>query len=91
MHSPQLTQEDSPIGLLLSKLMEALYPLPMRPMTSFPLTSVQARMQRSQRMQAEWLIAMEGLELSAPLEEERGVKTGSTMPSFSASPSSSQS
>ena len=67
MHQPQLTQLLSPIGLLLSKEMLVRFPLPIRPMTSFWATSVQARTHRSHRMQALWSIAMVGLVKSRPL------------------------
>jgi len=53
MHSPHWTQEEEPMGSLRSKLTPAVAPLPVRPRTSLPLTSPQARTQRSQRMQAE--------------------------------------
>ena len=33
MHSPHFTQLDSPIGSLRSKLMPAVFPLPVRPIT----------------------------------------------------------
>src|SRR5687768_18346679 len=46
-------------GLLSSKAMDEEYPLPIRPMTSLPFTSVHARTHRSHRMHAEWLIAMD--------------------------------
>ncbi len=52
MHSPQDTQEESPIGALLSKAMPAVTPLPMRPRTKFSRMSLQPRMQRSHSMQA---------------------------------------
>src|SRR5690242_19563287 len=62
MHHPQLTQVLSPIGLLLSNEMLVRFPLPIRPMTKFWATSVQARTHRSQTIQALWSIATEGLE-----------------------------
>src|SRR4051812_40671315 len=73
MHQPQFTQLLSPIGLLSSKEMLVRLPLPMRPMTSLWATSVQARTQRSQTMQALWSIAIDGLEKSVPFEYARGV------------------
>src|SRR5687767_14897594 len=91
MHSPQLTQDESPIGLSESKPMVVRFPFPIRPMTLFPFTSLHARTHRSHRMQAEWLTAMEGLDVSVPLEYARGVKGDFTTPIFSASVSSSQS
>ena len=53
MHSPHWTHEDPPIGSFRSKLMPALAPFPVRPITLFIFTSSQARAQRSQRMHAE--------------------------------------
>src|SRR5262245_47134565 len=52
MHSPQFTQLLWPIGLLLSKLIDEPYPLPIRPMTLFS-TAAQARTQRSHKMHEE--------------------------------------
>src|SRR3954452_2606696 len=74
MHQPQLTQLLSPIGLLSSNEMLVRFPLPIRPMTRFWATSVQARTHRSHRMQALWSIAIDGLEKSVPFEYARGVK-----------------
>src|SRR3954452_22264206 len=76
MHQPQLTQLLSPIGLLSSNEMLVTFPLPIRPMTRFWATSVQARTHRSHRMQALWSIAIDGLEKSVPFEYARGVKGG---------------
>src|SRR5690348_18325167 len=63
-HSPQETQVLAPIGWFRSKAMAVAWPLPLRPMTSLDWTSSQARMQRSQRIQAWWSTAMTGEERS---------------------------
>ena len=72
MHSPQPTQLDVPIGRSVSKTMLVSVPLPPRPITKFCLTSLQARMQRSQRMHAAWSTLMIGDESSPPRAWERG-------------------
>ena len=71
-HSPQDTQDDAPIGSLRSNAMSVLNPLPLRPITSLPWTSSQARVHRSHRMQASWSTAMTGLDRSTPRPEPRG-------------------
>src|SRR5207249_6466547 len=64
MHSPQPTHVECPMGTSASNAMAAPDPLPIRPMTKFCLTSLQARMHRSHRMQAEWSTLMIGDESS---------------------------
>ena len=65
-HSPQVTHDDSPIGSLRSNAIRVVYPLPLRPMTSLPWMSSQARTQRSHRMHESWSTAMTGLDRSVP-------------------------
>src|SRR5215211_9312038 len=72
-HSPQVTQEDSPIGSFRSKAIRAVYPFPERTITSLPWMSSQALTQRSQRMQASWLTEMTGFEWSSPRPEAMGI------------------
>ena len=71
-HSPQVTQEEAPIGSFRSKAIRVVNPLPLRPMTSLPWMSSHARTQRSQRMHASWSTAMTGLDRSTPRPEPRG-------------------
>ena len=61
------------MGTSASNAMAAPDPLPIRPMTKFCLTSLQARMHRSHRMQAEWSTLMIGDESSMPRALSRGV------------------
>jgi hypothetical protein len=75
-HSPHVTHDDSPIGSSRSKAMRVEAPLPVRPMTSLPCTSSQARTQRSQRMQAEWSTRIAGFEASCG----RRLSVGSVAP-----------
>src|SRR5687768_3463797 len=91
MHQPQFTQLLDPIGLLSSKLMLVRPPLPMRPMTKFPATSLHARTHRSHRMHELWSTAMLKLEKSVPFVYARGVYMGSSTPYRSPTSSSSQS
>ena len=71
-HSPHVTHEEAPIGSFRSKAMRVEYPFPLRPMTSLPWMSSQARTQRSHRMQASWSTAMTGLDRSVPRAGPRG-------------------
>src|SRR5258707_11521232 len=52
MHSPQETQDEFPIGRLVSNAIPAWYPLPRRASTQFDRISSHPRIQRSQRIQA---------------------------------------
>ena len=88
-HSPQETQDEAPIGSLRSKAMSVAYPLPLRPITSLPWMSSQARVHRSQRMQASWSTAMTGLDRSTPRPEPHGRPVSPATPYLSASASSS--
>src|SRR5205814_4913761 len=54
MHSPHCTQLLSPMRKSRSKLMRALYPLPVWPMTLNGLTSEHDRTHRSHRMHRSW-------------------------------------
>ena len=76
MHSPHLTQLDSPMGSLRSKAMPAVAPLPVLPSTWFSMTSSQARTQRSQRTQAEWSTAKTGEDASEVRRATLGSATG---------------
>ncbi len=71
-HSPQDTQDELPIGSLRSNAMCVPKPLPLRPITSLPWMSSQARTHRSHRMQASWSTAMTGLDRSTPRPEPQG-------------------
>src|SRR4051794_30620929 len=73
MHHPQLTQLDCPIGLSRSNVIAVFFPLPIRPMTISPATSVQARTQRSQSTQALWSTWIDEFVKSVPLLKARGV------------------
>ena len=88
-HSPQVTHEDAPIGSFRSNAILVLYPLPLRPMTSLPWMSSQARTQRSHRMHASWLTAMTGLDRSSPRPEPAGRPAEPDSPKCSARASSS--
>src|SRR5579863_415182 len=91
MHSPQETQDDSPIGKLLSKAMPAWYPLPRRASTQLWRISLQPRMQRSQRMHASWSTSMANEESSCPRGVEREGKRDCPIPDSVARRSNSQS
>src|SRR5215471_4229298 len=71
-HSPQVTQDEEPMGSFRSNAIRVAVPLPLRPMTSLPWMSSQARTHRSQRMHASWSTAMTGLEVSVPRPEDSG-------------------
>src|SRR3990172_2862651 len=59
-HSPHETQLDLPIGVSRSKAIRAVYPFPVRPITSLCWISSQALTQPSHRIQAAWSTAMTG-------------------------------
>ena len=88
-HSPQVTHEDSPIGSLRSNAIRVAYPLPLRPITSLPWMSSQARTQRSHRMHESWSTAMTGLDRSVPRPPPSGSPSSRATPNRSARASSS--
>ena len=63
--------------------------MPLRPMTSLPWMSSQARTQRSHKMHESWSTAMTGLEKSVPRPEPAGRPSSRLTPYRSASASSS--
>src|SRR5215469_12340101 len=88
-HSPQDTQDDAPIGSDRSNAMCVLKPLPLRPITSLPWMSSQARTHLSHRMHASWSTAITGLDRSTPRPEPQGSPSSPLTWYLSASASSS--